>query len=331
MGIAAFLTAQSILMAVEPQTLDILASKEDNKSERFETSLLMQSRLTYDKTEGEPSQTDVGIRRIELGVIANVNEWISGNFLYIFEDIGKEGEINLLEEAYIRIGNKEETPLYFQIGKMLLPFGKFDYFTAREPYTIDFAETIKNAVLIGYDQNGVTIKAYAFMDENDLGKDEPDYFGATLAYERSLREVALSAQLSYMSDITKAGGFGDALSGVEDPVDKTAAYGIALTAEAGQLGVIAEYIAATDEILGVNTQAAILNLEAAYTFPFATAALSYIKTREAEFTGLPENVTSFTLSKEIFKYTTLALEYAIIEGYDGVKQDSAVLQIAFNL
>jgi len=40
---------------------------------------------------------------------------------------------------------------------------------------------------------------------------------------------------------------------------------------------------------------------------------------------------SFTLSKEIFKYTTLALEYAIVEGYDGVEQDSVVLQIAFYL
>ncbi|MDY0403470.1 LbtU family siderophore porin [Sulfurovum sp.] len=316
-GIAAFLAAQSILMAAEPQTLDILASKEKSKSERFETSLLMQSRLTYDKTEGEPSQTDVGIRRIELGLTANVNEWISGNFLYIFEDIGKEGEINLLEEAYIRIGNSEETPLYFQIGKMLLPFGKFDYFTAREPYTIDFAETIKNAVLIGYDQNGVNLNAYVFMDENDQGKDEPDYFGASLAYERSLREVALSAQLSYMSDITKAGGFGDALSGVEDPVDKTAAYGIALTAEAGQLGLITEYIAATDEILGVNTQAAILNLEAAYTFPFATAALSYIKTREAEFAALREMRDVSHSQKRSSNIRHLRLSMRLLKGMTG--------------
>ncbi|MFT7880838.1 MAG: LbtU family siderophore porin [Sulfurimonas sp.] len=312
------------------QPLDTLTSIENNSSEMFEPSMLMQTRYTYDKREGEPSQNDVGVRRIELGLRANVNEWVSGNFLYIFEDIGKDGEINLLEEAYIRIGNSEETPFYLQAGKMLLPFGKFDFYTAREPYTIDFAETIKNAVLVGYEQNGLNLNAYAFMDKDDLGSNELDYFGATLAYERSISEVALSSQLSYISDIRKAGGFSDALSGLGVSGEKTAAYGVALTANMGQLGVIGEYITAGDDIAGPNTQASILNLEAAYEFPFATTALSYIKTDEAEFAGLPENVTSFTLSREIYQYTTLALEYALIEGYDGIKQDSAVLQVAFS-
>ncbi|MBN2250312.1 MAG: hypothetical protein JW682_08240 [Campylobacterales bacterium] len=145
-----------------------------------ETSFLMQSRYTYDKIEHHPAVNDLVIRRIETGASLSPNQWISANFLYIFEDIGQGSEINLLEEAYISIANSSVTPFYLNVGKMLLPFGKFDYFTAREPYTIDYGETIRRGILVGYKENGLNLGTYAFMDKNDHGNEQLDYFGVTL-------------------------------------------------------------------------------------------------------------------------------------------------------
>gem|GEM_PF-4217091 len=293
-----------------------------------ETSFLMQSRYTYDKIEHHPAVNDLVIRRIETGASLSPNQWISANFLYIFEDIGQGSEINLLEEAYISIANSSVTPFYLNVGKMLLPFGKFDYFTAREPYTIDYGETIRRGILVGYKENGLNLGTYAFMDKNDHGNEQLDYFGVTLDYDATWDDLELSTRVSYINDLTRAGGFMGILAEQSLQANKTPGFGLALSAAVDKLGFIAEYMTAGDDIAGENTKTAILNLEASYTFEFATAALSYIHTSEAEVADLPENVISITLPKEIFQYTTLSFEYANIESYDKLKQDSAVLQLA---
>ena len=285
---------------------------------------LMQSRLTYDKIGKDSGKTAINLRCIEFGAQYQVNEWAKINALYIFEDIGKEEELHELEEANILIQNSEVSPVYFQVGKMLLPFGKFDYFTAREPYTIDYAETIKTSLLFGYEKDGLNANIFIFN-----GSDEKKHGGTSIAYSGSVGTIDIGFHASYIDDIVQVGTTEDSLTQKSiNIVSKTAGYTISVHAKNTNMGFIAEYISAMDDIHHFYSKASILNAEMAYDFSYITAAISYVHTKEAQTLDLPKEVKSLTLCKNLFKHTSLFFEYAEIKEYNGIEQDSALVQFA---
>jgi hypothetical protein len=76
--------------------------------------------------------SDLSMTTVELGIGAEVNDWVSAEIVLLYED--PSGAIQIYEdargetgfdvdEAIITIANAEETPFFLKAGKMFVPFG----------------------------------------------------------------------------------------------------------------------------------------------------------------------------------------------------------------
>ena len=62
---------------------------------------------------------------VELGLDVNVNEWVRGSLLALYEG-GEEDDHIIIDEGYIEIGNYDKFPLSTAVGKLYVPFGNFE-------------------------------------------------------------------------------------------------------------------------------------------------------------------------------------------------------------
>lgn len=115
--------------------------------------------------------SEAAIHSVQTNITANIGDWVTayGEFLYDPEQSfggGTTTDLNRnqiqLRQGYVLFGNLEKTPFYGAIGKMSTPFGLTD---TVNPFT---ASTnwhafggLANGVLLGYNNNGLHIRAEA--------------------------------------------------------------------------------------------------------------------------------------------------------------------------
>ena len=291
---------------------------------------------------------DIVLDTFELGIEASATEWVSGSILFLYEDAGDDNL--LVDEAYVTIGNADETPWYVSAGRLYVPFGNFSSNMISDPATLTLAETREDVVQLGFDTevgfygsaylfNGDAEKAksnYAAVDNNTI-----DNYGLNLGYVMENDDLSLDLGIGYINNIATSDTLQDAVDGntlcagnacIKDYVAGMSLYAVA---SFGQFNLIGEYVSAMDEfeaneISGISAdelKPAAWNIEAAYHFALAgkdaTVALGYQKTRDlyldAETTDLFEKAWLASLSVAIYENTTLAAEWRHAEAYNEVE------------
>jgi hypothetical protein len=296
---------------------------------------------------GYRQDSDLSMTSVEIGIGAQVNDWVSAETILIYED--PSGAIDLydgireetnfdVEEAIITIANKDVTPAFLKAGKMFVPFGAYlthfpDDMGIDSPLTLLMGETNEKALLIGAEYAGMTFSGYVFNgDVEEMGGGdnviESYGFDANYAYECEDNDMDLLVGASYISNLTDSDWIEESLHHhnleIEDYGDGAAAY-----FHIGCQGIFfdAEYMTLLDSVevypggggddFKVNN-AEVWNFEMGYNYNWwrnLEIALQYAGSNDCYHLGFPRDRYGINFNQEIFDNTILSVGY-LYDEYD---------------
>ena len=290
---------------------------------------------------GHEKDSDLAMTTVELGIGAEVNDWVSAEMVLLYEDPIFENDDDdgnfKVDTAIITIANPEVTPAFLMAGKMFVPFGALLEHFPDDPFidaplTLLMGETNEKALLIGAELEGFTFCGYVFngdVEEKDGGGDnviESYGFDANYAFEDETQDLDMLVGASYISNICDSDHIEHVLhhySGeIDDYVGGAAAY-----FHVGYQGMFfdAEYMAATDTV-GVTwmgsggkiKNAEVWNLEVGYNYNWwrnLEITLKYAGSNDCYALGFPRDRYGINFNQEIFDNTILSVGYMYDE-YD---------------
>jgi hypothetical protein len=277
---------------------------------------------------------DIIAATVELGVDAQINKYIRGHILFLWEE-DEENEHVIVDEATITIGGIEETyGLYFLGGRYYPHFGELNSCLVSDPLTLEIFEIRETAAQIGHAGEWFSLGAGVFhgdveLHEKTRSRIQNFFVDANFHNpEDTLGGLSLLAGVSYMSNVADT----DTLQGqvvdsngdgspndLENFADALALY---VKAEYWKFIFGAEYITALDSFapgkmayavdrwgMPVRTRPAAWNFELAFR-PIDPLQLAIRYEGSSDMFALfPEHRYGGSVSWEFLKYTTLSAEY----------------------
>jgi len=309
---------------------------------------------------GFEHDSDISMTSVELGIEAEINDWVSAEMILLFEDPSgaintyediRDDETNFdVEEAFITIANPDVTPGFLRAGKMYVPFGALlthfpDDMGIDSPLTLLLGETLEKALVIGAEYAGFTVSAYVFngdVEEAGGGDNVIETYGfdANYAFEDEDLGLDLLVGGSYISNIADSDWTEEVLDHYDLEIDDYAE-GAAAYLHVGYQGLFveAEYMAAVDHVnvegedLGKPT---VWNIEAGYNYNWwrnLEIALQYAGSDDCGSLRLPRDRYGINFNQEIFDNTILSVgymydEYATDDDLDRNTRDLIFGQLA---
>ncbi|MBW2164103.1 MAG: LbtU family siderophore porin [Deltaproteobacteria bacterium] len=293
---------------------------------------------------GYQHDSDISMTTVELGIEAEINDWVNAEMVLLYED--PSGAIQIyddirdetnfeVDEAFITIGNAEETPAFLKAGKMYVPFGALlthfpDDPGIDSPLTLLMGETNEKALLIGAEYAGFTVCGYVFngdVEEAGGGDNVIENYGfdANYAFEDETQDMDLLVGGSYISNIADSDWIeevGEHYYGVDEVEDYVGAAAAYLHFGIEGFFFDAEYMASTDHfdtILGDAGKPTVWNIEAGYNYNWwrnLEIALQYAGSDDCGFLGLPRDRYGINFNQEIFDNTIVSVGY-LYDEYEG--------------
>ncbi len=269
---------------------------------------------------------------VELGLDVNVNEWVRGSLLALYEG-GEEDDHIIIDEGYIEIGNYEKFPLSAAVGKLYVPFGNFETNMIQDPFTLEIGEICDFGMKVGFEAAGMYGGVFAYNGmKDDGGSSVVKGYGAQFGYAFENDSMAIDAGISYVGNIADAGGINDYFNdelGKDTVRDQVDGLGVHAIATFGSAMIVAEYVTALDNFDDAGTfdpetlytaEPSAWNMELGYEFELVDIhshfAIGVQGTDEAVELGLPETRYIAAASFEIFPATVLTVEYFYDTDYD---------------
>lgn len=150
--------------------------------------------------------TSIDLVTAELDVLAKVSPWAMGVMVVDYNNdslnqvlLGSGDPVNnsnlFLDRGYITLGNLNHSPIYFNIGQMYVPFGRYSSNMLTNPTTQVLGRTNARAAELGFFKSGFNASLYAFDGASNTGNSDVNSWGANVSYQFSVDayDVALSA------------------------------------------------------------------------------------------------------------------------------------------
>lgn len=213
------------------------------------------------------NRTHFNIAQTALGVMANVNDWMSAfvSLNNFGNDTGDTNTINV-NDAYVVFGNLNKSPLYAFVGRKDVDFGNFqtvNFYTA--PLNRAVFEAHGNTLGMGVYQNGfngtVSFMNGGTTNNTNLSTENHNYvnnFAVNAAYGQTNNNVTWQVGAGYLNGIGFANQTTDA---------NNQAWDINGQVEVAGLKVIAEYTQTVDKVVTNGSKVAAWNVGADYAFP----------------------------------------------------------------
>ncbi len=313
-----------IIQAKQQQISELTSSvAESNRSgvgkwwQSVEIGGAIEVEATHASTDGSDDTSDITASKAEIGLTAQVNDWVSGEIVIKWGESDSSNTIEL-DTALISIADPDAS-WFANAGRYTLPFGNYNTNMLSDPLTGDIGEIGVTALEAGYSANGASISAFTFQSSpsNDI-----DSFGAVLGYEGSTEQGNFSAHLGYVNNLAESGGW------VTDG-NQVPGWIASAQLDIASFTIIGEYLAATDDFNDAGgTQPSAYNIEIGYSFDAGTlpavVALGYQGTDDANHANwdIAENRVLGALSIEIMDGTSIGLEYMNEESYAGEDSDT---------
>lgn len=304
-----------------------------------------------------PRRSDINLSSARLDVLVEVSRGVHGFLAMNMDnstfdllnnsslDIQLAGSGNrvfnsrvFVSRAFVTIGDLNCFPVYFTIGQMFVPFGRYASNMVTSTLTVELARTNERAVLLGLYTNGLYGSVYGFRGDSNIDSSGINQWGLNLGYEKSWSCGSINVGGGYIANIADSTGmqvtgagsgfFGFGLNNLTENLDHPVpAYDVHGEFSYGHFNLFAEYIACTRsfdlEDLNFNGRGAkptASNLELAYNFKFenlpASIAVGYGTSSEALALNIPEEsyIAAFNIS--IWKNTIESLEFRHDNNYD---------------
>ena len=316
--------------------------------DRVQISGLIEVEAGYNAPDSGNSSSDIVVSTVELGVAAQISEWVAGEITLLYEDPDTDLEIDV---ATITIADPD-APWFLNLGQQYIPFGTYETNMVSDPLTLEIGEVREVAVLAGFASEGFLGGVYLFNgDLAEGGDDDIDAYGAFAGYSREDENSAFGMHVSYISDIGDSNGLQDVVQenlniAAVDYDAQVPGVAVDVRFTTGPFTVIAGYVTATDAFkpseLGFGTggaQPSAFNIEAGYGFTAAgkeaTVAVGFQQTCESAALGLPEQRVLAALTVALMERARLAFEWAHDDDYSAADGgtganggDTATMQLA---
>lgn len=292
----------------------------------------------YDHTSGD----DIALSTVELDFSAFASRWANLFMSLDYDDSSpatgnRVSNSNLyLSRGFLTLGNLDEVPVYFTIGQMYAPFGR--YATAlwtMTPVTTSLARIEGRVASLGYAKNGLYASAYGFQGSRTSGSDSlPKQGGLNIGYQQGGFDIGAG----YVSNIADSQGMqSNGLSTVDsEGSDQFVGFGESATTDAlvhnvpavdlhleytlNKFTLIGEYIAAVERFDpadltydGAGAKVSALHSELDYaTEIFGKPVVFggvYERTEQSLALNLPKDSYMAVMDISLWKGTIQALEY----------------------
>jgi len=312
-----------------------------NISGTIEMAAMYEKMAFNDPAAEDEKSSDLALATAELGIDVDISKYVKGHILYLWEE--DDTEPVDLDEGLIMINGEDEVPLYVHAGKLYVPFGYFNSHFICDPLTLVLGETRESAIVVGGGNEWLDLSIGTFNgDINEAGDD--DHISSFVAKgiftlpEDSVQDFRFMTGISWISNIADSDGLqgedGINEADINDTVGGFSAF--ASVAFMDRLFLEAEYLGAIESF-----KAGELAFDGgkafrpeAWNFELAYAATEKLEVG-AKYEGssdcgnyLPEKQYGCVAAYNIFKNTSIAVEYLQGEFKNNDKQNLATAQLA---
>jgi len=270
-------------------------------------------------TTSEPSESDITLATIELGVVSDITNNLSAEVVFLFEEDETDLEIDVAELNYAFAN----TPISVTAGQLYVPFGRFETGLISDPLTLELGETRETTFKLNYEQGPIAGSLYVF--DGDVSRDGGngiENWGANISYTGN----GVSVDLGYINSLGDSDAIQDSLAtqGMDNFSDGFTAF---FSYDIDAFTFIAEYVTALDSFNDVafnGAKPSTSNLEIDYSINLfgkpGTLIAAYQTSDDSLTLGLPESRFLLGLGAELNDYFGLnfglSIEYANEQDYD---------------
>ena len=328
-------------------------------AQRFDVSALVELETFIEDTNQDNNQdseknnkSDTRLATIEVAIQSKLNPYIEGQVILLHED-GSEQDI-AVDEGFLTL-SAPDSSFSLKAGKQVIAFGNFESHLITGPLTLELAETKDTALTVQAQTKDYYAVLYVFNGANQTqdsqtqdSNDEIKQSGAQLGLINNSAHNQWHLGAGYISSLAESEIFTDFFK--EQASDYQLQGNTPAASVHGSLSMphwhfLGEYIFATqsfhEDDLAFNEKAAqpsAYHVEIARDFVLLnkamTIALAQQGSQQALALELPKQRFLVALSHDVYKQTSLAVEYmqakdyAINKGGSGNTQRILSMQLA---
>ena len=305
----------------------------------------------YNKPYQGTSNNTIALSRAEFDLLSYVSPWITGFMSVKYDASPLPANIQgsgqraansrmYLNRGFITIGNLNKAPVYFSLGLMNAPFGRYLSEMLTNPPTQTFGQTRDPMALLGFYKDGIYAEGYAFQGDASTSNNASgiNNGGVNLGYKYDNGTNVVNIGAGAINDIAdslgmqKTGaapmafqGFGFS-SGTENLYHLVPGFDVHGRLTLNNLTLYSEYITATRSFdprdLSFNNSGAqpqALHLEGDYNFNMfhwpSVFTLAYGHSWQALGVNIPQDSYIAEVTTSIWKDTIEAIEYRHDKNY----------------
>ncbi len=280
----------------------------------------------HDPSVRDTDTSDLVLATVEIGFDVDIAKHVKASLFFLYEEDDTEFDV---DQGIITIDGADVVPLHVDLGKMYVPFGRFESHFIRDPLTLELGETNESAAVGGFRNDLLELSVGAFngdIDETGKSSNHIDNYLASACFtlpETTVPDLNLTAGISWVSNIADSDGFqeeieeaaeeaGEEEATIKKHIDGFNAFIIASFQD--KYFFNAEYLGAMHHIEMDTFDEGESYKPEAWTIEFAygvtdslNLAVCYEGSNDCYF--LPKKQFGGVASYELFKHTSVALEY----------------------
>ncbi len=159
----------------------------------------------HDPSKRDRDTSDLVLATVEIGFDVDIAKHVKASLFFLYEEDDTEFDV---DQGIITIDGADVMPLYVDLGKMYVPFGRFESHFIRDPLTLELGETNESAVVGGFRNDLLELSVGVFNgDVDETGKGSSNHIDDYLASavftlpEETVPNLDLTAGISWISNI----------------------------------------------------------------------------------------------------------------------------------
>lgn len=133
----------------------------------------IEAQLLYINNFNGTNSGDIALSTVELDIAPYISDWADGLISFDYASfpaatgIRQLNSVIYLSRGFLTIGNLHVSPLYFTLGQIYAPFGRYSTATLTSPLTKSMGRVLTRALVMGYYNEGLYAELYGYQG-NDI-------------------------------------------------------------------------------------------------------------------------------------------------------------------
>lgn len=290
-------------------------------------------------------QSDVALATLEVQLDGSTNAGMAGHLVFLYEDdpTAVTNDVMAIDEAYLSLVLSEQHPMRVDVGRLYVPFGRFNTALISDPLTLDLGETREDVIQITMTDRAWGWIVYGFNGDSQLvvGDDTASDWGTELSYVSHSGGTVLDMAFGYIDSFADSDTLQGTIATIGGMQKRPAGRSFSFRMASGSLQLIYETVAASDTFdvadlvySGQGAKPSATNLELAMLFGTSQLAFAQQSTEQAWALGLPKSRDAVVYGVALSEATEFKMEYAtendyaVAAGGSGRSARSLTLQLA---